>query len=297
MDHLMLVLVSGIASGAVYGLMGLGLVIIYRATDVVNFALASHGDARPVRRPDASTTQGLAVVAGIAAAVARGHRARAGRPRGGDPAARRRAAVRRAGRDHGRVADRGGASSATSGARSRGPSRRLVEGTVAIGSADVREPGPVMIAVAGVAMLAVAYLFTRTTLGSAMRAVAESADTADDRSASAPSASPGSPGRSASASPRSPPCCTRPSRAGAHRARRTAVPGLRRDLPRRPDQHVRRCHRRAGHRRAGQPGRDATSRPASGTPSSSRSPCSSCSSARRACSATRTFAAGLRSST
>ncbi|MFD1048979.1 hypothetical protein ACFQ1S_27300 [Kibdelosporangium lantanae] len=41
MDQLLLVLVSGIASGAIYGLMGLGLVIVYRATDVVNFALAS----------------------------------------------------------------------------------------------------------------------------------------------------------------------------------------------------------------------------------------------------------------
>ena len=40
-DQFLLVLVSGLASGAVYGLMGLGLVIIYRATDVVNFALAS----------------------------------------------------------------------------------------------------------------------------------------------------------------------------------------------------------------------------------------------------------------
>lgn len=40
MDQFLLILVSGLASGAVYGLMGLGLVIIYRATDVVNFALA-----------------------------------------------------------------------------------------------------------------------------------------------------------------------------------------------------------------------------------------------------------------
>src|SRR2546421_701009 len=39
-DQFLLVLTSGVASGAVYGLMGLGLVIIYRATDVVNFALA-----------------------------------------------------------------------------------------------------------------------------------------------------------------------------------------------------------------------------------------------------------------
>ena len=41
MNQFVLSLVSGIASGAVYGLMGLGLVIIYRSTDVVNFAVAS----------------------------------------------------------------------------------------------------------------------------------------------------------------------------------------------------------------------------------------------------------------
>jgi branched-chain amino acid transport system permease protein len=41
MSGLILRLVSGVASGAVYGLIGLGLVIIYRATDVVNFALGS----------------------------------------------------------------------------------------------------------------------------------------------------------------------------------------------------------------------------------------------------------------
>ncbi|MDH6221531.1 ABC transporter permease subunit [Streptomyces pseudovenezuelae] len=40
MDQFLLILVSGLASGAVHGLMGLGLVIIYRAADVVDFALA-----------------------------------------------------------------------------------------------------------------------------------------------------------------------------------------------------------------------------------------------------------------
>src|SRR3954471_13034906 len=40
-DQFLLILVSGLASGAVYGLMGLGLVIIYRATDVVTFAVGS----------------------------------------------------------------------------------------------------------------------------------------------------------------------------------------------------------------------------------------------------------------
>ena len=37
----MLSLISGISNGAVYGLVGLGLVIIYRSTDVVNFAIGT----------------------------------------------------------------------------------------------------------------------------------------------------------------------------------------------------------------------------------------------------------------
>jgi hypothetical protein len=68
MDHLMLVVISGIASGAVYGLMGLGLVIIYRATDVVNFALASMATLA-VYVALMVVEQGLGVVAGISAAV------------------------------------------------------------------------------------------------------------------------------------------------------------------------------------------------------------------------------------
>src|ERR671915_2537467 len=68
MDHLMLVVVSGIASGAVYGLMGLGLVIIYRATDVVNFALASMATLA-VYVALMVVEQGWGVVGGIVAAV------------------------------------------------------------------------------------------------------------------------------------------------------------------------------------------------------------------------------------
>ncbi len=41
MDQLFLTLTTGIANGAVYGLIGLGLVIIFRSTDVMNFAMAS----------------------------------------------------------------------------------------------------------------------------------------------------------------------------------------------------------------------------------------------------------------
>src|SRR3954464_11792480 len=68
MSQFLLVLVGGIASGAVYGLMGLGLVIIYRATDVVNFALASIatlGLYVAVSLRDA----GLGLVIGVLAAI------------------------------------------------------------------------------------------------------------------------------------------------------------------------------------------------------------------------------------
>ena len=41
MSQLLLSLVSGVATGSIYGLIGLALVIIYQATDVVNFAMAS----------------------------------------------------------------------------------------------------------------------------------------------------------------------------------------------------------------------------------------------------------------
>ncbi|MDX6645090.1 MAG: peptidoglycan-N-acetylglucosamine deacetylase [Miltoncostaeaceae bacterium] len=41
MDELLLSLISGVSNGAVYGLIGLGLVIIYRSTDVVNFAVGT----------------------------------------------------------------------------------------------------------------------------------------------------------------------------------------------------------------------------------------------------------------
>ena len=105
-------------------------------------------------------------------------------------------------------------------------------------------------------MLAVAYLFKRTPLGAAMRAVAESGATATLLGHQARSASRGSPGRSAWAWPRSVPRCSCPTIGpGDRRVRRRPVPLVRRHLPRRPDQHVRRGRRRRPGRRARQPGR------------------------------------------
>jgi branched-chain amino acid transport system permease protein len=54
----------------------------------------------------------------------------------------------------------------------------LVEGSVAIGGSAIPAQSLLTLAVAAVAMALVAYLFGRTTIGSAMRAVAESAETA-----------------------------------------------------------------------------------------------------------------------
>ena len=68
MDHLFLVVVSGIASGAVYGLLGLGLVIIYRATDVMNFALAAMATLA-VYVAITVIDRGLGVLAGVVAAI------------------------------------------------------------------------------------------------------------------------------------------------------------------------------------------------------------------------------------
>lgn len=177
MDHLLLVLVSGIASGAVYGLLGLGLVIIYRATDVVNFALASMATLA-VYVALTVIGQGWGVLGGALAAVlvavVLGLVVREAliRPLG-------------AGQLFGALVMTMGVSlileAVVSGAWGTEPRAfpPLVAGSTAIGSSALANQDIVMIGVAAVAMLAVAWLFTRTTLGSAMRAVAESPATAE----------------------------------------------------------------------------------------------------------------------
>jgi branched-chain amino acid transport system permease protein len=176
-DQLFLVVLSGIASGSVYGLMGLGLVIIYRATDVVNFAIASMA-TMAIYVAFTLEGAGAGVVVAIVAAVV--------------------------------VASLGGVVVREVVIRPLGPGQlfsalvvtmgvalivesvihdvwgsqprsfpALLAGTTRVGDAAIANQDLVMIAVAGVAMIAVGYLFTRTTLGSAMRAVAESSDTAE----------------------------------------------------------------------------------------------------------------------
>lgn len=176
MDQFLLVLVSGLASGAVYGLMGLGLVIIYRATDVVNFALASLatiGLYAALTLYDRGLPLILAAGAAIVVTSAVGLAARETVIR---PLA------------HGELLSALVMTMAVSLIAESVISTiwgdqpqlfpSLVDGSVSFGDAAIPTQSLLTIGVAAVAMALVAYLFGRTTIGSAMRAVAESADTA-----------------------------------------------------------------------------------------------------------------------
>ncbi|MEV5712718.1 branched-chain amino acid ABC transporter permease [Amycolatopsis mediterranei] len=176
MDQFLLVLISGIASGAIYGLMGLGLVIVYRATDVVNFALASLatlGLYAAITFHDNGAAVLVGVLGAVVVTVVAGLLVREVviRPLG---QGRLFAAL---------VVTMGVALIAESvigsiwGTQPKSfPS--IVDGTVRAGGVAIPAQSLLTIAVAGVAMGLVAFLFGRTTTGSAMRAVAESADTA-----------------------------------------------------------------------------------------------------------------------
>ncbi|MET8417148.1 branched-chain amino acid ABC transporter permease [Streptomyces sp. NPDC005134] len=176
MDQFLLVLVSGLASGAVYGLMGLGLVIIYRATDVVNFALASLatvGLYAALTLYDSGLPLLLAALVAIVVTAASGLVARETviRPLGqGDLLS---ALVMTMGIS---LIAESVISTIWDDQPRLFPS--LLEGSLSLGGSAVPAQSLLIIAVAAVAMTLVAYLFGRTHIGSAMRAVAESADTA-----------------------------------------------------------------------------------------------------------------------
>jgi branched-chain amino acid transport system permease protein len=175
-DQFLLILVSGLASGAVYGLMGLGLVIIYRATDVVNFALASLatvGLYAALALNERGLPLLLAAVAAIVTTAAVGLVAREAVIRPLAQGELLSALVMTMGVSL--IAE-----SAISTIWDDQPRLfpNLVEGSVSLGSAAVPAQSLLTIAVAAVAMALVAYLFGRTSIGTAMRAVAESADTA-----------------------------------------------------------------------------------------------------------------------
>ncbi|MER7200058.1 branched-chain amino acid ABC transporter permease [Streptomyces sp. CB01635] len=176
MDQFLLILVSGLASGAVYGLMGLGLVIIYRATDVVNFALAS---LATVGLYAALTLyeKGLPLLVTAVVAIV---------VTAGVGLVARETVIRPLAQGEllsALVMTMGVsliAESVISTVWDDQPRLfpSLVEGSVSIGGSAIPRQSLLTIGVAAVAMALVAYLFGRTTIGSAMRAVAESADTA-----------------------------------------------------------------------------------------------------------------------
>ncbi|WP_432177422.1 branched-chain amino acid ABC transporter permease [Streptomyces sp. NBC_00063] len=176
MDQFLLILVSGLASGAVYGLMGLGLVIIYRATDVVNFAL---GSLATVGLYAALTLHEKGLPLPVTAVVAIVVTAAVG-------LVAREAVIRPLAQGEllsALVMTMGVSLIAESVISSIWDDQprlfpSLVDGSVSIGGSAIPTQSLLTIGVAAVAMALVAYLFGRTTIGSAMRAVAESADTA-----------------------------------------------------------------------------------------------------------------------
>jgi branched-chain amino acid transport system permease protein len=175
-DQFLLILVSGLASGAVYGLMGLGLVIIYRATDVVNFALASLatvGLYAALALNERGLPLLLAAVAAIVTTAAVGLVAREAVIRPLAQGELLSALVMTMGVS---LIAESAISTIWDDQPRLFPS--LVEGSVSLGSGAVPAQSLLTIVVAAVAMALVAYLFGRTSIGTAMRAVAESADTA-----------------------------------------------------------------------------------------------------------------------
>lgn len=177
MDQLLITLIAGIANGAVYGLVGLGLVIIFRSTDVMNFAMASMATMAAyvaLSINGAGVPLILALLAAVALAALGGVTVREVliRPLG-------------EGRLFAALVVTMGLSlivehviSTVWGEQPRS-FPRVVEGTVSIGGSRLTVQDIVIIVVAAVAVGGVAYLFKRTPLGSAMRAVAESSETAN----------------------------------------------------------------------------------------------------------------------
>jgi branched-chain amino acid transport system permease protein len=175
-DQVLITVLSGVANGAVYGLVGLGLVIIFQSTDVMNFAMAAMATtasyvALTVHDAGAALVLALAVAVAFASAFGVAVREVLIRPLGDG---RLFAAL---------VVTMGVAISTEHfvgrqwGEQPRA-FPRVVDGTLAIGESRINMQDLVIIGVAVVAMAGIAFLFRRTPLGSAMRAVAESPETA-----------------------------------------------------------------------------------------------------------------------
>jgi branched-chain amino acid transport system permease protein len=176
MDQLLVTVLSGVSNGAVYGLVGLGLVIIFQSTDVMNFAMAAMATTAgyvALSMVDAGVVLALALMIAVVFASLFGLAVREVliRPLG-------------EGRLFAALVVTMGVAIGTEHfvGRQWGEQPkafpRLVDGSVSLGGSRIQTQDLLVIAVAIIAMAAVAMLFQRTSLGSAMRAVAESSETA-----------------------------------------------------------------------------------------------------------------------
>lgn len=176
MSQFLLSLISGIATGSVYGLVGLALVIIYQATDVVNFAMASMAVMALYVSSEmlahGTDVYSAAIVAVLISAI------------GGMVV---REVVLRwvgSGQVFAALVITMGISLIVDDETQKiwgGTPRSypsLISGNTHIGGAPIEYQQIITVAIAAVAMGALAYLFQRTPIGAAMRAVAESGPTA-----------------------------------------------------------------------------------------------------------------------
>lgn len=176
MNQFVLSIVSGIASGSVYGLMGLGLVIIYRSTDVVNFAVASMALAAiylAATLHSAGVAVALALLIGVVAGGIGGVVAREVVLRPLKPGQLFSALVITMGLSL--IVDE--VTRRIWGGEPR-TFPLLVSGQLRVAGTAIQYQQLLTIALAALAMLVVTLIFKRTPLGAAMRAVAESSDTA-----------------------------------------------------------------------------------------------------------------------
>lgn len=176
MGEFLAVVLSGLASGSIYGLVGLGIVIIFRATDVVNFAAAALG-CLSCYLVLAISSVGVPVVVAfiVVAAIA-----------GGIGVALREVVIRPLGTGQlfsAVVVTMGVSLLIESGvSRQWGEEPRsfpgLLEGDFSLGGYVLRNQQLLTIGVAVACMLAIGFLFKRTLIGAAMRATAESPESA-----------------------------------------------------------------------------------------------------------------------
>lgn len=173
MEQLLPLVISGFASGAAYGLVALGKVIIYKTTDTVNFALADIGTLAAFVAITAMG-RGLPVVAALVLAIV---------VSGLGGVATHRWLVRRLVRDRNRVfvalvlmIGLGLVIRATIGqvwGHEPVPFPALVAGSIRVAGIEVAWNKVLATGLALVAMAFVAWFFSRTAFGIAMRACAD----------------------------------------------------------------------------------------------------------------------------